>query len=780
MPFQLSPGVNVSEIDLTTVVPAVATTTGAIGGVFRWGPVDKHLLITSEDQLAVRYGKPTNFNAETWFTAASFLAYSNTLYVSRSYNEVGDMVEVTGLTFNTATNVVAIADTSGISLGDRVFGIGIADDAYVTAIDEDTNVTLSTAPSVAATGTGVLQFAPSSITMNAFANTAAADANLQIVKNEDHYDSAVLSFEDSVHFVAKYPGAIGNSLKISVCPTASGFKQTLTLTDSTLLSTGGTGTNTAGSEGITLTIGSNTAVVTFANSDANASLTSADAETTGELQSILDAAIDGFLSVGDLVKVGNTRVGFQTLTVSAIDAAASANSTIGRSTKTIHFEEEYATNYTGSTATLQSFDRTWQYADNFDRAPGQSPWQETNGSNVDDELHVIVIDEDGQFTGVRGTILEIFEGLSRSTNSKTEDGGTNYYKDVINQNSQYVWFANDLSGAESSQGATLAAVTGTYSNIAWYGSFTCGTDGADETDVALGDILTAYDRFAAEDVDVSLIIAGKARGGTNGEALGNYLVDNVAEKRKDCVVFISPDKADVVNNAGNDQEADVVTFRNSCRNTSYAVLDSGYKYMYDKYNDIYRWTPLNGDIAGLCAATDTARDPWFSPAGLNRGQIKNIIKLAWSPNKAQRDELYKNGVNPVVNFRGQGIVLYGDKTLLSRPSAFDRINVRRLFIVIEKAIARASRSTLFEFNDEFTRAAFVSLIEPYLRTVQGRRGIQDFAIVCDETNNTSQVIDSNEFVGDIYIKPNRSINFIQLNFVAVRSGVEFSEIITNG
>ena len=221
----------------------------------------------------------------------------------------------------------------------------------------------------------------------------------------------------------------------------------------------------------------------------------------------------------------------------------------------------------------------------------------------------------------------------------------------------------------------------------------------------------------------------------------------------------------------------MVSFRNNLRSTSYAVMDSGYKYMYDRYNDLYRWIPLNGDVAGLCVRTDNTNDPWWSPAGLNRGQIKNLVKLAYNPRKADRDTLYKAGINPVVTFPGQGTILFGDKTLLNKPSAFDRINVRRLFIVLEKAIATASKFTLFEFNDAFTRAQFKSLVVPYLREVQGRRGITDFLVVCDDTNNTPDIIDRNEFVGDIYIKPARSINFIQLNFVAVRTGVAFSEVV---
>jgi phage tail sheath protein FI len=291
-------------------------------------------------------------------------------------------------------------------------------------------------------------------------------------------------------------------------------------------------------------------------------------------------------------------------------------------------------------------------------------------------------------------------------------------------------------------------------------------------------LFSGYDMFAsAEDIDVSLILQGKARGGDAGQQLGNYLIDNIAESRKDCVAFLSPEKADVVLNAQGDESQDIVDFRNVLTSSSYGVLDSGYKYMYDKYNDIYRYVPLNGDMAGLAVRTDETRDPWWSPAGFNRGIIKNSIKLAFNPRKADRDILYKAGINPVVTFPGQGTLLFGDKTLLAKPSAFDRINVRRLFIVLEKAIATAAKFTLFEFNDEFTRAQFKNLVEPFLRDVQGRRGIYDFKVVCDETNNTGEVIDRNEFIGDIYIKPAKSINFIQLNFVAVRTGVEFSEIV---
>lgn len=691
MPFQVSPGVNVSEIDLTTVVPAVSTTEGALAGVFRWGPVEKRTLVDSEAVLAARFGKPTNFNAETFFTAANFLSYGNKLYIARAANTTS----------------------------------------------ADANV----------------------VVRNAIANVAAiTDPNVFIVKNNDQYDVKLANNEFAqdldAMYVAKYPGALGNSLKISVCDSAAGYSSLSNLDNG-----GGALSTTLGN--VSVSVGSSNVVVNIAVGNgviANA-VTYANTVATG-------------LTVGDYIEVGNTTIGKQYMKVSSVSAVTN---TANVATFTIVTSDVYglAQNY----STTAGFTRKWEYFNNVDTAPGVSTFQASFGNGsaaVVDELHVVVVDKAGSFTGTPGTVLEVFRGLSRATNAKTQDGATNYYRDVINQTSNYVWYANPRTGASSTTADGLtAATTTTPLSLAFQG----GTDGADENNAALGNILGAYDLFAsAEDVDVSLVLTGVSRGGTNGEQIANYLIDNVAEKRKDCVVFVSPAKADVVNNAGN-ESTDVVTFRNSLRSTSYAVLDSGYKYQYDKYNDVYRWIPLNGDTAGLCVRTDDQRDSWWSPAGFNRGQIKNIVKLAFNPRQADRDVLYKAGVNPVVTFPGQGTVLYGDKTLLAKPSAFDRINVRRLFITLEKAIATATKFTLFEFNDDFTRAQFRNLVEPFLRDVQGRRGIYDFKVVCDTTNNTGEVIDGNRFVGDIYIKPAKSINFIQLNFVAVRTGVEFSEVV---
>jgi phage tail sheath protein FI len=375
------------------------------------------------------------------------------------------------------------------------------------------------------------------------------------------------------------------------------------------------------------------------------------------------------------------------------------------------------------------------------------------------------VDTTGFISGTPNTILEKFGYVSKASNAKASDGSSNYYKDVINSRSKYLWW-----------GGHVRANWGTVANATVYDllptAFTITLANGASAAPAAANVSSALDLFAnADSIDVSLLMAGA----TSSNVVPNKLVA-LAESRKDCMVFISPDKADVVDNAGTesaDIQATIATFTRS----SYAVIDSGWKYQYDKYADVYRWVPLNGDIAGLCVRTDNERDPWFSPAGTSRGVIKNVVKLAWNPNKAERDALYQKGVNSVVTFPGEGTILYGDKTFLNRPQAMDRINVRRLFIVLEKSIAKAARSSLFEFNDDFTRAAFVNLVEPYLRDVKGRRGIYDYRVVCDTTNNTGEVIDRNEFVGDIYIKPARSINFIQLNFVAVRTGVAFEEVV---
>ena len=458
----------------------------------------------------------------------------------------------------------------------------------------------------------------------------------------------------------------------------------------------------------------------------------------------------------------------------ATTATGQANLHFADETLEISFYSPYTLSSTFTPATT-NVARLWEHYGSAPAAPGQSTYVSTYGNtSANDELHVVVSDALGQITGTPGQVLEVFTGLSRATDAKTTDGSTNYYVDVINKSSQYVWYTNHRQ--TSSYTANAALIASQSNTTPMTIQFAGGQDGAAETAPVIGALTTAYDLFKSTETSaVSLLLTGKSDD-TNTTQLANYVIQNIAQPRMDCVVFVSPNKSTVVNNAGNEATS-IVSFRNGLTNSSYAVLDSGYKYQYDKYSDIYRYVPLNGDIAGLCAYTDNAKDPWYSPAGFNRGQIKNLVKLAFNPSKAQRDLLYPNAVNPVVTFPGQGTVLFGDKTLQAKSSAFDRINVRRLFIVLEKAISAAAQYSLFEFNDAFTRSQFVSLVTPFLQDVQGRQGIYDFRVVCDDSNNTAQVIDANQFVGDIYVKPARSVNFIQLNFVAVRTGVDFSEIV---
>ena len=481
--------------------------------------------------------------------------------------------------------------------------------------------------------------------------------------------------------------------------------------------------------------------------------------------------------------------------------------------------------------------RRWKYYDLFDGAPGTSTWSTENVRGTGDEMHIVVSDTTGDITGfasgVAGqrtlAVIETYERVSKNPNAKKPEGSTNYYREIIYTNSNYIYWMDhldsgtnwgtDLSSSNniimdgtdssgSNEGdaiilnGTDSSSTNAGDNVIQDGPGSAGaftdvtaptyddlTGGTDDYSVTTGEKKIAYDLFAdTESLDVNFVLSGPSVTVETGAAFASAhktehdthgtMITDLCELRKDCVGFISPPKQATIGvQKSTYQTNNVKDSFDLLPSSSYVVYDSGYKYMYDKYNDVYRYVPLNGDIAGLCANTDRVSDPWFSPGGFNRGNIRGAVRLSFNPNNAERDILYKARVNPVVDFPGQGVVLFGDKTGLAKPSAFDRINVRRLFLVLEKAIATAAKFQLFEFNDEFTRAQFRNLIEPFLRDVQGRRGITDFQVVCDTSNNTGEVIDRNEFIADIYIKPARSINFITLNFVAVRTGVEFSEVV---
>jgi phage tail sheath protein FI len=561
MAFQVSPGVQVKEIDATGVVPAVSTSIGGTVGSFNWGPVEEVIDVSSEKQLAEVFGTPDNSTYKYFLTAAGFLKYGNALKVVR------------------------------------------------VASGHD---------------------------------NATADGSGLLIKNDDHYTNNYATGQGSIGlWAAKYPGALGNSLKVAMCT-------------------------------------------------------------------------EGNLFAG------------------------------------------------------------WTHASSFDSAPGTSNYATSlNKGSIGDELHVIVIDEDGLISGTAGTVLETFAFVSQGSDAKKDDGTSNYYVDVINQGSNYIrWM--DHHGTLSEAGNAISAsasFTGLSSNSDqdYLGRSLGG--GSDDNTPTAAEIQTGFDLLEdAETVDVQLLFAYPD---ASGNTISNDLI-SIAAARKDCMAFVSPPLDDTVN--ATTPAADVKAWADTLTSSSYASADSTAIYVYDKYNDVYRWIGAAGHIAGLCAATDRTADAWFSPAGATRGQLFGVTKLAHNPKKADRDTLYKARVNPIVSFPGEGTLLFGDKTLLSKPSAFDRINVRRLFNTLEKAISTAAKAQLFEFNDEFTRAQFKNLVEPFLRDVKGRRGITDFSVVCDTTNNTGQIIDTNQFVADIFIKPARSINFITLNFIATRTGVDFSEI----
>lgn len=769
MGFQVSPGVNVTEIDLTTVVPAVSSTEGAIAGPFRWGPVETRVLVDSEVTLASRFQTPTNYNAETFFTAANFLSYGNKLYVARTVSTDAKNA-VGGNSISTGVLIKNEADFENGVVSDALFAAkypGVLGNSLKVEVC-DSSAAFSNTVSVktlAATNSSVLLFGTDSVAYFniQFTNGSNAATVLVTAGNTATTNTQLSAALDYVTgtlaagtLLKAGNGSIGEQYLEVTSIGADAYNENQYAFDGTqavasatidagavdaiTVDTAGAGYETAPT--VTITGGGGTGATATANVHAN-----------GEVNVItVDAGGSGYTTT-------------PTVTLST------PNATYTGATRTINLKSRYTLASTFASTTIT---QAWKYQNTVDGAPTTTTFTATKGGSGD-ELHVLVIDEDGELTGVPGTVVERFEGLSRATDAKNESGETIYYKDVLNNNSNWIYVINEESASYSNTAINMTSLTGSVAGL-FAESLAGGVDGAGETTMTLADYAKGYDLFSdPADIDISLVLTGRATGGTHGEGLFNYIIDNICESRKDCVAFGSPEKADVVNEA--DAADKIVEFRNVVRSTSYAVLDSGYKYQYDKYNDVYRWVPLNGDIAGLVVRTDDVRDPWFSPGGFNRGQIKNVVKLAYNPRKAFRDVLYKAGVNPVVTFPGQGTVLFGDKTLLAKPSAFDRINVRRLFIVLEKAISTASKFTLFEFNDEFTRSQFVNLVEPFLRDVQGRRGIYDFRVVCDESNNTGEVIDRNEFIGDIYIKPARSINFIQLNFVAVRTGVEFSEVV---
>ena len=692
MSFLVSPGVLVREIDLTNVVPAVATSIGAIASSFQKGPVGSIVNISSEEELIQVFGRPQNDSNqfENWFCAANFLAYTDALKVVR--------VE------------------SGV-----------------------TNATAS--------GAGLL------------------------IRDDDHYDNDFDNGQASVgEWTARTAGTHGNAVGVSICATATAYEQTAVTTTSAQEALGQT------------TI------------------------------SVTDASV---FNVGDIVNFGETgNIEYET---TAVD---STNNTINIKL----LDDLNGQGLQNTIASGTNIRRRWRFYDLFDGAPGTSDYGTKRGRGTGDEMHIVVYDYTGEITGFdvdsngnrTNGIIETYKNLSKNINAKSPQGDSIYYPYVIRKQSQFVYWTDhntagvnwgtdidsdignivlngtDANGTDAGSNIELEDGTGSAGHIAMesgsgsYSALDTPTKselsgGTDDYAVTAGELETAYGEFEdTESVDVNLILGG--RGGGAGDTASSQdthvtMLTTLVEKRRDCVAFVSPYRSATVGISSSITQTDnVVEAFDLCPSSSYVVFDSAYKFQFDKYNDVFRFVPCNGDTAGLCAFTDQVADSFFSPAGFNRGNMRNAIKLSFNPKKAERDRLYRARINPVVNFPGQGVVLFGDKTALTKPSAFDRINVRRLFLLLEKAIATAAKFQLFEFNDEFTRAQFRNLVEPFLRDIQGRRGITDFKVVADNSNNTGEVIDRNEFIADIFIKPARSINFITLNFIATRTGVAFSEV----
>ena len=662
MAFQVSPGVQIKEVDLSNVVPAVSSTVGAFAGVFQWGPVDEVKTVSSGQELVDCVHQPANTDAgaEDFYSADSFLRYGSALKVVR--------INTTGLKSANASG------SSALNLKN--------DDDYINTFE----------------GGGQ-------------ASTAG-------------------------NWVARYPGALGNSLKVSICGSGNAFNNN-----------------------------SVNAVNQNSGHAATSTTINVDNGTAFKVRDIIT-----FASHSDRYRI--TAINTNALTIEALNQPA-------------------GTGLLSAVADDEAINRFWEFSDSFDKAPGTSAVATAAGAS-NDEIHVVVSDEDGLWTGTKDTILETFAFVSLASDGKDASGNSNFYKDVIARGSKYIyWSGHDVLIMGNGNAGNDRTLNGSLSAaflrpaLPINSSLSAGVDGRTPT---AGEKTAALQKHFedGETQDYSFLIVGSTRtdngSGTDQDirADHNSIVNsaiNIAELRKDVLVVASPKKNSVVNQSSeSNQTAQVKADYASVTSSSYAVLDSGWVYQYDRFNDRFCWVPGNGHTAGIMARSDLLQDPWFSPAGFNRGQYLGITKLAYNPKQASRDELYKLRINPIVTFPGQGTVLFGDKTALTSPSAFDRINVRRLFMVLEKAISIAAKSQLFEYNDAFTRAQFRSTVEPFLRDVKNRRGLVDFSVVCDETNNTDSVIDRNEFVCSIFIKPAKSINFITLNFVASRSGVEFEEI----
>ncbi len=722
MPLNLaSPGIVVKEVDLTIGrVDPTAEGIGAIVGPFEKGPVNEPVLINSEQELLNTFGSPyaTDNHYETWLVASSYLAYGGSLQVVRS---------------------------------------------------DDTDL------------------------KNAFAGSGSA---LKIRSYEDYvnlgYDENVIP---GLTVAAKYPGSWGNGMKVAII---DGLADQILSGFSGL---DGLGTGVAVGMGITQSMVGRTKIGVGVTEALDGYLKGIITEASATQISV--KVVEHISASGTVSVVDYQPGGTYAFTKDGALGVHTAGQTVAFASTTGTTQQDWFDN---QTIAINS-NTTVSWSTLADR-PGTSVYAEDKGARHD-EVHVVVFDADGDVTGNAGTILEKHIALSKASDATYSAGATSYWRKYSAESSEYI-FAGGAPAGITTTGFTSGSFTKS-SDIGWdqaasgiqFGATgnqlvtlagglnydgTADLDASGSLAASTGDLAAGYDLFLNnDDYDINFVLMGGAGyERTSAQALASKVI-NIADTRKDCVAFVSPCRSELLTTSGSgytvksaaDITQNVLDFYAPIPSSSYGILDSGYKYMYDRFADTFRYVPLNGDIAGMCARNDATNFPWFSPAGTARGAVLNAVKLAYNPSQTQRDRLYSARINPVIFTPGGGITLFGDKTALNKSSAFDRINVRRLFIYLEEAIKGAARDVMFEFNDPLTRSSFVNAVEPFLRDVQAKRGIQEFRLICDESNNTAAVIDSNEFVADIFIKPSRSINFVGLTFVATRTGVSFAEVVGN-
>ncbi len=814
MSFQLSPGVVAKEWSIDQIIPQVATSGAGIVGQFAWGAIGKVTQVTSEEDLVNKFGIPDDENFGYWFSAKNFLDYSNNLKVIRvvgegaqnsydstahpvnkiridnindwqdnhsipSGNDFGQFAgRYPGIVANGIEIHMADADTFSAVQSVEIIDPGTG---YTTTSDHGATVTFS-APfdgGEAAEGTLIVvgdvvtgieltkkgngYRNPPTVTIPPPSSSVGSDATATVTFTNEGINAFTVTnggsgYDGTETITIEPPTKVNKTASVTITQ-LGGIVSTVAVAD------GGYGYE----DGNTLTLqgGNNDATVDITVVDGVITAVSLNAAGTGYS--------DGDVNLDTPTKLVTTATASLVFGSGSVTGITVTNAGYGYDgTETFTIDPPVTTNDATATASA----RLWKYYDQFLTIPKTTHYVEgKNGSN--DGLHVIIVDGAGAMTGEKGRILERFAFCSKAKDATYDDGTSSYYPYVLRDRSNYVWFGSFPQLMDVGVGAWGKMAQDTNFNSLTEPVKVVLHNGSGGSKVSNNELFDGWDTFKnVEEIDIGLLISGPA-----DRVLQAHIIQNVAEFRKDCVAFISPEAQNsggiskgVIYNRGREIDA-LLTQRNVMPSSSYGFFDCNWKYQFDAYNDVFRWVPMNGDIAGLAARVDHERDPWFSIAGFNYGKIKNVVKVAWNPNKAQRDELYPNGINPVVTMQGEGTILYGDKTMLTQPSAFDRINVRRLFIILEKAISKAAKYQLFEFNDEFTRLRFVQMVEPFLRDVQGRRGIYEFAVRCDETNNTPFVIDSNAFVGDIFVKPAKSISFITLNFVSTASGVKFDEVM---